>query len=213
MGVEPQAVSPPTGRSTISPRGADASGRTGARRTYAADSSAAAEGKRKRPASHQETGRIRRLVASRDWGHPKRRRRRSGGAARRPTYPTIGWIEKRPASEGGAPRFFATIDNFQHNKPTPIVKLSEGNGLVTTGWATARQGALGGGGLVSRGTRPAGGQRAPLYRIPFVHKRAIPPGGTVTPEAAGARSQISPIGQLGVRSRPGWPPPVASPLR
>jgi hypothetical protein len=62
---------------------------------------------------------------------------------------------------------------------------------VTTGWAAVRRGFPRRNRPISRGTRPAGAQRAPLYRIPFVHKRAIPPGGTVTPEAAGATPRIS----------------------
>jgi hypothetical protein len=47
---------------------------------------------------------------------------------------------KRPASEGGAPWFLVIVNIDQYNKPTPIVKLSEGNGLVTTGRAAVRRG-------------------------------------------------------------------------
>jgi hypothetical protein len=92
---------------------------------------------------------------------------------------------KRLASGGDAPWFLVIIDSCQHNKPTPIVKLSEGNGLVTTGWAAVRR-------AFPRGKRPnlqrdTAGVRAtcPLYRIPFVHKRPIPPGGQSTPGEPG----------------------------
>jgi hypothetical protein len=62
--------------------------------------------------------------------------------------PTFQWPDpvskpdpnrKRPASGGGAPWCLVIIDGRQHNKPTPIVKLSEGNGLVTTGWTAVRR--------------------------------------------------------------------------
>jgi hypothetical protein len=109
------------------------------------------------------------------------------------------------------------VVSFHHQQSSPqqtapIVELPEGNGPVTTVPIAPLDASPPLRPAVSSALPALGRTKSPCTGSPLCTNGPFrPAAGHVW--AAGAPPHISPIGQIGFRSRPGWPPRVAPPLR